>query len=237
MSFLTCFCDFPQKEHFRRSESPNLATAPSLGSPRLGPRILRLSVAPSAHLDERSRRDDVVHDAVVLGLLGRHDEVPVGVLLDLVEGLPGVPGEDLVEELAVPEDLLGLDLDVHGLAARLPVWLMDQHPRVRERVPLALRPRLEVDQLSHDQVGHLVVDRGAEEDDPVLEETRVDVERALPPVRLLDHDWNEVILHPSFPSVSSESAPVTSAFSTTRVRALSRMISPASDVICPPASS
>jgi hypothetical protein len=32
MSFLTCFCDFPQKEHFRRSESPNLANPPTLSS-------------------------------------------------------------------------------------------------------------------------------------------------------------------------------------------------------------
>jgi hypothetical protein len=27
ISFFTCFCDLPQKEHFNRSESPNFATA------------------------------------------------------------------------------------------------------------------------------------------------------------------------------------------------------------------
>jgi hypothetical protein len=26
ISFFTCFCDLPQKEHFKRSESPNFAT-------------------------------------------------------------------------------------------------------------------------------------------------------------------------------------------------------------------
>ena len=28
MSFFTCFCDLPQNEHFRRSESPNFAMPP-----------------------------------------------------------------------------------------------------------------------------------------------------------------------------------------------------------------
>jgi hypothetical protein len=37
------------------------------------------------------------------------------------------------------------------------------------------------------QVGDLIVDRGAEEDDPLVEETRVDVEGALAVHGLLDH--------------------------------------------------
>ena len=76
---------------------------------------------------------------MLLGLLRGHDEVTVGVLLHLLDGLAGVLGEDLVEELAVPQDLLGLDLDVHGLALRTAVRLVDQHAGVREREPLALR--------------------------------------------------------------------------------------------------
>ena len=39
---------------------------------------------------------------------------------------------------------------------------------------------LEVQQLRHDQVADVVVDRGAEEDDALLQQARVDVERALP---------------------------------------------------------
>src|SRR5206468_2592834 len=59
--------------------------------------------------------EDLVDDPVLLGLLGRHDEVAVGVLLDLLQGLSRVLGEDLVQELAVAQDLLRLDLDVDGL--------------------------------------------------------------------------------------------------------------------------
>jgi len=39
---------------------------------------------------------------------------------------------------------------------------------------------LEVQELGHDEVCDLVVDRRTEEDDPVLEQARVDVEGALP---------------------------------------------------------
>ena len=38
---------------------------------------------------------------------------------------------------------------------------------------------LEVQQLGHDEVGDLVVDRRAEEDDPLVQQPRVDVELAL----------------------------------------------------------
>src|SRR6202043_469 len=95
MSFFTCFCDFPQKEHFSRSESPNLAMfsrhpvwiqAPILrGSRRRGSKF-RLQFPGG---------DDLVDDAVFLPLLRGHDEVAVGVTLDLLDGLTGVLGEDL----------------------------------------------------------------------------------------------------------------------------------------------
>src|SRR2546426_2941636 len=44
-----------------------------------------------------------------------------------------------------------------------------------------------MEELGHDEVCDLVVDRCAEEDDPVLEQARVDVEGALPARVLLDH--------------------------------------------------
>ena len=47
--------------------------------------------------------------------------------------------------------------------------------------------RLEVQELRHDQVRDLVVDRGSEEDDPLVQQAGVDVERALAARRLLDH--------------------------------------------------
>src|SRR5262249_13010153 len=52
---------------------------------------------------------------------------------------------------------------------------------------------LEVEQLRHHQVGDSVVDRGAEEDDAFLEQSRVDVERALTAVGLLDDGGDQVV--------------------------------------------
>ena len=46
-------------------------------------------------------------------------------------GLAGVAGEDLVEQVAHPQDLPGLDLDVGGLAAAAAPRLVEQHPGVR----------------------------------------------------------------------------------------------------------
>src|SRR5438093_12398945 len=75
MSFLTCFWDFPQKEHFRRSESPNLAMfSPSPGLDQAP--ILRGSGCRGSKFRLHfSRREHLVDDAVFLGLLRGHDEV------------------------------------------------------------------------------------------------------------------------------------------------------------------
>jgi hypothetical protein len=48
-----------------------------------------------------------------------------------------------------------------------------------------------MEQLGDRQVGDLVVDRCAEEDDPLVEEARVDVEGALAVHGLLDHHRNQ----------------------------------------------
>src|SRR4029077_10376520 len=121
MSFLTCFWLFPQNEHLSRSPpSPNLATT-----------RLPLDGLDSADAGRRGDGrelavgEEIVDDAVLLGLFGVHDEVAVGVDADLLEGLAGVEGQDPVEELTHPDDLLGLDLDVDGLAGRAAVRLVD----------------------------------------------------------------------------------------------------------------
>jgi hypothetical protein len=44
--------------------------------------------------------------------------------------------------------------------------------------------------LRYDQVGYLIVDRRAEENDVVFEKSRVDIKRALATRRLLDDHWN-----------------------------------------------
>jgi hypothetical protein len=48
-----------------------------------------------------------------------------------------------------------------------------------------------VDELGHDQVGDLLVDLATEEDDAVIEQARVDVERALSASGLLDDHRNQ----------------------------------------------
>src|SRR5207247_5469796 len=64
---------------------------------------------------------------------------------------------------------------------------------------------LEMEQLGDRQVGDLVVDRGAEEDDPLVEEARVDVEGALAVHGLLDHHRNHRAYRCSLTRCSSSS--------------------------------
>src|SRR5919198_6002186 len=112
-----------------------------------------------------------------------------------------------------------------------------------------------MEELGHDQVRHLVVDGRAEEHDAFLQQARVDVEGPLAAVRLLDDDWDQVVLeiaHALVSPCSSEEGPMallasaasvsslsgcststTSAFSTRRSSALDLMISPASCTTAP----
>jgi hypothetical protein len=59
---------------------------------------------------------------------------------------------------------------------------------------------LQVKELRHHQVGDLIVDRGAEEDDALVEQPRVDVELALAAGGALDDhgdQWHEPTLAPA----------------------------------------
>src|SRR5215470_7093903 len=137
MSFLTCFCDFPQKEHFSRSPpSPMRATyasspsCPPTASPppgRLGrrypvPRPLHLVcrlvvVSASLQSTQFAGGQHFVHETVLLRLLRCQDLVPFDVGADPLHRLPGVPGEDLLLQDPHPLDLVGGDLqvgDLHG---------------------------------------------------------------------------------------------------------------------------
>src|SRR5258708_24455128 len=83
--------------------------------------------------------EDIVDEAVLLGLLGGKDLVALDVVRDLLHGLAAVPGQDRLELLTDPHDLSGLDLDVAGLpVGTLGGRLVDQDPGVRQRGPLAL---------------------------------------------------------------------------------------------------
>src|ERR687886_622092 len=83
--------------------------------------------------------DDVVDNAVLDALLGAHDVVAVGVLLDPLVVLPRVLGEDLVQAPLGHDELFGVDLDVRSLPGEpSDARLVQEYPGVRKRVPLAL---------------------------------------------------------------------------------------------------
>src|SRR3954451_15980050 len=94
ISFLTWRCDFPQKE--QRSCSFESVGRAKGSSSMLG--------------------DHTVDDAVLLGLLRGHEVVALRVLLDLLDALAGVAGDDLVQAPAEVDDLACVDLDVGRLA-------------------------------------------------------------------------------------------------------------------------
>src|SRR5579872_1143745 len=126
MSFLTCFCDLPQKLHLTRSPpSPNFATLdplPRTRSLRCADRFGGAYGVPGG--------DDLVDQAVGHRLVGGDDEVAVRVTGDLVDRLAGVLGEHRVEEIAHPDDLLRLQLDVAGLPGRATPRLVQEDARV-----------------------------------------------------------------------------------------------------------
>src|SRR5213596_772427 len=111
----------------------------------------------------RPSHDDLVDEPVLDRLLAGEEEVTVGVLLDLLQALPGVLHEDVVHLLAQPDDLARLDVDVGGLALHAAERLMDHDAGVREREALALAPRREqpgghAGRLPDAQGGHLGLD-------------------------------------------------------------------------------
>src|SRR3954451_7333579 len=157
MSFLTCFWLLPQNEHFSRSPpSPIRATrSPSSGGPRLfarqrstgpetiqrhrgaavsgNPRAVRVSEVRRYGI-HRSARLPTLEYLVHKTVLDRHrsgkDFVPLNVSSDLLDVPAGVKSDGVLEPGAHPQHLIGLDLDVRGLAviATGHRRLVDQHP-------------------------------------------------------------------------------------------------------------
>src|SRR5689334_7297335 len=76
--------------------------------------------------------DDPRHQAVGLGLLGAHPEVPLGVLRDPLDGLAGLAGDQGVDPVTRLADLFGLDLDVGDLPAYAAGRLVQQEAGVRQ---------------------------------------------------------------------------------------------------------
>src|SRR5689334_10924807 len=74
--------------------------------------------------------DDPAHQPIAERRLGAQPEVPVGVLLDPLERLPGLPGENAVEPVAHAENFPRLDVDVAGGATRAAGRLVQQESGV-----------------------------------------------------------------------------------------------------------
>ena len=83
--------------------------------------------------------EDVVDDAVVLGLLGGHVVVALGILLDTINRLPRMARKNLVGDLLDSHDLSRLDLDVSGLTGRTAGRLVDHDARIRKGIAFAFR--------------------------------------------------------------------------------------------------
>src|SRR3954470_11387259 len=114
ISFLTCRCDLPQKEQ-RSCSLESVGRATSLALP------FRPQRPPSLVLG-----DNAVDDPVLLGFFRAQEVIALGVLLDLVQILARVAGDDLVQAPAQLDDLAGVDLDVGRLALEAGGDLVDQ---------------------------------------------------------------------------------------------------------------
>src|SRR5439155_660467 len=90
--------------------------------------------------DQRVLTDeDLIDDPVGLRLLRAHEAVALRVAADLLDVLARVVRENARELVDERLELLHLDEHVGGVAAESAGALVDHDPRVRQRVPLALR--------------------------------------------------------------------------------------------------
>src|SRR5262249_17730365 len=103
------------------------------------------------------RHDDVVDQAVGLGLLRGEEVIALGVLLDALDGLTGVPGQYPVQQLARAQDLFGVNLNVGCLALHSAPRLVNEDVGVRQSIAAAVRTARQ--QHSAHGVGHADADR------------------------------------------------------------------------------
>src|SRR5690606_27564131 len=111
------------------------------GSPS-APRANRSGPGPLLRLGRQLLvGDDLIDEAILLGLTWRHEVVALGIVLDPRDILAGVLGQEAVEGVPRAQDLLGVYVDVGRLALKSAQGLVDHDPRVRERPALALGAR------------------------------------------------------------------------------------------------
>ena len=167
--------------------------------PRSGPRTVR-----------RTLFQNRVDQTIACRLIPGHEPVAVGVLLDPLDALAGVLGQDFVQSVAGLEHFLGVDLHVRRLALEAAEGLVDHHARMRQAVALAGRAAREQDRAHAGRLAdadgahvgpdelHGVVDREPGAHDPAR---GIDVDRdvllrvlGLQEEHLRDHDVGHVIV-------------------------------------------
>src|SRR5262249_1644356 len=119
-----------------RASAPDASSNATSASPAIAIPTVRRLIAPPPGTEALSRVDHPIDELVLLRLLGAHEVVALRVLGDLLQRLPGVLGDDLVESPAHVDDLLGVDLDVGRLALEAARDLVNEDLRVRRRHPL-----------------------------------------------------------------------------------------------------
>src|SRR4029453_17410707 len=144
MSLRTSFWLLPQNEHFSVPPPSRDRAPPRLPLPPGRRHGWGIRHRPRGRLGG----DDLVDDLVLLGLLRGHEEVAVGVALDLLHALAGVVNQDAVQLLPHAEDLPGLDVDVRRLTLHASQRLVNHDAGVRQREPLPLGPRAQ-EQCTH----------------------------------------------------------------------------------------
>src|SRR5579862_8914371 len=90
--------------------------------------------ASHASLGGPSVYDYLIDQPVFNRLSGRHEVVAIGILFQLLQGLAGVFDENIVELLARPQNLAGMDFDIAGLAPRAAQRLMNANGRMGQGV-------------------------------------------------------------------------------------------------------
>jgi hypothetical protein len=79
-----------------------------------------------------------IHQTELDGFVGPQEIVPVGILGDLFDILPGVVGEDRVQLIPEFQDFLRVDVDVGCLALESTQGLVNHHPRMGQAETLPL---------------------------------------------------------------------------------------------------
>src|SRR5215472_5902031 len=108
--------------------------------------------------------DYLINQAIFNCVCRSHDEIAIGILLYSTQVLTGVSREDLIHLLARANDLARLYLNVHRLTLCPTVRLMDNHPRVRQRIAAAFgsgreQHRAHAGCLPQTQRGHAWLDK------------------------------------------------------------------------------